>query len=153
MPIFGSVVSFYSTLDPYSALKHLSFEVLHDHICQNLDFTYFWGAHVLRGLEKGVRGYKKNGHAKFLRFIGHKGPPNQKSENECKNLANIFLVIIKVKQIFNINFMFFQWMSCIENSIFLWEISLSVKAKHIRVKWMTSMNKLTLKTYSLTLIL
>ena len=43
----------------YSAHYKLSFEVLHDHICQYIDFTPFWGVPFLRGQEKWVRGSKK----------------------------------------------------------------------------------------------
>ena len=43
----------------FSAFYKLSFDVLHDHIDQYIDFIRFWGAPILRGPEKGVRGVKK----------------------------------------------------------------------------------------------
>ena len=58
-------ISFQIVLNPYSTLQYLSFEVLHDHICLNLDLTRFRGAPNLRGLEKGVKGVKKIGTQNF----------------------------------------------------------------------------------------
>ena len=46
-------------LNIFSALYKLSFDVLHDHIDQYIDFVRFWGAPILRGLEKGSGGSKK----------------------------------------------------------------------------------------------
>ena len=40
------------------------------------------------GAGKVGQGGQKNWHPNLLRFIDHKGPSNQKSENERKNLAN-----------------------------------------------------------------
>ena len=58
-------ISFQIVLNPYSTLQYLSFEVLHDHICLNLDLTHFRGPPILRGLEKGVRGVQKIGTQNF----------------------------------------------------------------------------------------
>ena len=43
----------------FSALYKLSFDVLHDHIGEYIDFIRFRGAPILRGPEKGVRGVQK----------------------------------------------------------------------------------------------
>ena len=50
-------------------------------------FYPFLGSPHFTGAGKGGQGGQKNGPPKFSCFIDPRGPPNQKLENECKNLA------------------------------------------------------------------
>ena len=77
-------ISFQIVLNPYSTLQYLSFEVLHDHICLNLDLTHFRGAPILRGLEKGVRGSKKIGTQNFYASQTIKGHQTKNQKTNAK---------------------------------------------------------------------